>query len=203
LILGVVVKSFETLNQMEIPSLAMGVYSPAGIVTYLEAMFGLLFFNVVAMVTIPNKAAGMLSGSVNGGLGEVIGGASMMLSGMRGMSSAAGAAKTIGGGIVGAPGAGKTAAIAKSRELLGGGAGSGSSPSDWKAAAKTAGTDAAKQSVKDGWSGALETLRGGSTGGGANSNKGIGQIGSAAKQAGGMSGGHGGASELNVNAHKE
>ena len=207
LILGVVIKSFDTLNSMTINNVASGLPSPSGMATYIEAMFGLLFFNVIAMVTIPNKAASMLSGSINGGLGEVIGGASMMMSGMRGVSSASGAAKILGGGVMGAPAAGKTAAIGKARELLGGGASGGSNPTDWKSAAKSAGADASRQSVKDGWSNALGHLRNGTgnspNSGGGGKNGGVGKLGDAARQAGGMSSGHSGASELNVNAHRD
>ena len=206
LIMGLVIKSFETLNSTALPTAQEAIANPSKIITYIEAMFGLLFFNAVALVTIPNKAAGMLSGVINGGLGEVMGGAAMMMSGMRGVSSVTSAAKTFGGGVLNASTAGKTAAISKSRELLGGGASGGPNPSDWKSVAKTAGSDAAKKSVQDGWSNALNTLRngpGGSTPGGGGQKGGIGQIGAAAQQAGNMHGSHSGASELNVNPHKE
>jgi hypothetical protein len=211
LILGVVIQSFDVLNSMTIPTInvagmSTGVPDPAGMATYIEAMFGLLFFNVVSMVTIPNKAAGMLSGSISGGLGEVIGGASMMMAGMRGMGGAAGAASALGSSIMGAPGVGKTAAMGKARELLSNGAGAGSSSSsasDWKSQAKTAGSTAAKQSVKDGWKDATSSLKGGSDSKGGGKKGALSELGTSAKEAGNMSGGHGGAAELNVNAHKE
>jgi hypothetical protein len=206
LVLGVVIQSFSILNQMTIPTITtLGfnthVPDPVAFTTYIEAMFGLLFFNVVAMVTIPNKAAGMLTSSINSGLAEVINGASMMMAGMGGISSISNAAKSLGSGVIGAPAAMKSAIIDTSKEL----SGASGTPSDWKAATKTAGVDAAREaardSIKSGWNNALDNLRGSSNG---NSNsKGISQLGSAAKQATGMSGGHGGASELNVNAHKE
>jgi P-type conjugative transfer protein TrbL len=208
LILGMVIQSFSVLDSMQILSLAGAFTDPASVATYIEAMFGLLFFNVVAMVTIPNKAAGMLSGSISGGLGEVIGGASMMMSGMRSMSGMTGAASALGSGMLGAPAAGKTAAIGKARELLSNGAGANStasSPADWKTAAKTTGANAASQSVKDGWKDAVSSVKGGADSSGSNSGSKnvLGQLGASAKQAGGISGGHSGAAELNINAHKE
>ena len=212
LILGLVLKSFSNLDNLTIPTLHVGgvdtgVKDPTAIATYIEAMFGLLFFNVIAMVTIPNKAAGMLSGSINGGLGEVIGGASMMMSGMRGVGGMSGAASTLGSSLMGAPNVGKTAAISKARELLGNGAGgssSASSPADWKTQAKQAGTSAASQSIKDGWKEAVSSIRGGGAGNNSGGSKGaLNNLGSGAQQAGSMSSGHGGASELNINPHKD
>lgn len=205
LILGVVIQSFEVLNSKSIPEVVPGVPSPSGIATYIEAMFGLLFFNAVCMVTIPTKAASMLVGSINGGLGEVIGGASMMMSGMRGVSGFSGAATSLASGIVNAPSAGKTAAIGKARELLSNGAtgGNNASPGDWKSQAKSAGVDAAKQSMKDGWKDAVSQVKGGTTSNGANTNGALSELGAGAKHAGSMSGGHSGASELNISPHRE
>ena len=210
LILGMVIQSFSVLDNMTIPTLhVVGVNTPvpdpAGMATYIEAMFGLLFFNVIAMVTIPNKAAAMLSGTVSGGLGEVIGGASMMMSGMRGFSGFAGGASALGRGIMSAPSAAKTATLGKAREILGNGASSGGTTSsgDWKMAAKTAGMDAAQKSIKDGWSSAVSQVKGGQTSSGKQNQGALSHLGSSAKEAGGLSGGHQGAAELNVNAHKE
>lgn len=208
LILGLVIQSFSVLNNLTIPTLTIrgistSIPDPAGMATFIEAMFGLLFFNVIAMVTIPNKVAGMLSGSINGGLGEVIGGASMMMAGMRGFSGLSGAAGTFGSGVFGAPAAGKTAAIGKARELLGNGAGgqdSTPSAADWKTQAKNTGITASNQHMKGAWSSAKSQLTGDSSTG----NKGaLSHLGAGAFEAGKMSGSHAGASELNVNAHKE
>jgi type IV secretion system protein TrbL len=211
LILGLVLQSFDSLNELKIPTLHLrnvdtGVKSPAGIATYIEALFGLLFFNVVAMITIPNKAASMLNGSINGGLGEVIGGASMMMSGMQGLGGVKGAVSTIGKSLIGAPSVGKTAAISKAREILGNGA-NGNNPissTDWKTQAKQAGTSAVTQSISNGWKDAVTSMRGGKSDSGVAGSKGaIGNLGESAKHAGGMSSGHGGASELNINPHKD
>ena len=210
LILGMVIQSFSVLDSMQILTLAGAFTDPKSVTTYIEAMFGLLFFNVIAMVTIPTKAAGMLSGTINGGLGEVIGDASMMMSGMRGMSGMAGVATSLGGGIMNAPGVGKTAAMGKARELLSNSANGSSTPSsspaDWKSQAKTAGSTAASQSVKDGWKDAVSTLKGRATQDGKSPGKAggaLGELGASTKQAGNLSGSHGGGAELNINPHKE
>lgn len=151
--------------------------------------------NAVLVLTIPSKAASMLNGSVNASLGDVIGAASAIMGGAIGGAAVLGAAKTMAGGLAGAPGAGRTAAIGKARELLGGGAGGGSAsskPSDWKSQAQAAGTQASQQHVKDAWTKAKGNLSTGSS-----------KLTGAASKAANMSSAHGGAADINVNAHRE
>jgi P-type conjugative transfer protein TrbL len=185
LILGMVIQSFSVLDKIP-----LNVSSPSSIITYVEALLGLLFFNVVALITIPNKAASMLNGSINSGLGEVIGGASMMMAGMRGISGITESIKGLGSGATNTPVMGKTATAGKAQEIFNNGTNNGSSSqADWKSIKKN-GDDI---SVNDGWKNTTNS----------SSKTALKEFASSAKHAGGLSNGHSGAAELNVNPHKE
>jgi len=197
LILGMITTVFTNVSFTDNP------------VNYLFSLLGVLLLAVYMMMTIPSKAASMLTGGVGGGLGEMVGAASMVMSGAMGGAGIMAAGKSLAGGATGAAGAGRTAAMGKARELLSGGAGgsgsSGSNPADWKSQSKQAGSAAASQHMKDSWAGAKSALTGGSSSGtGGSNNKGaVGKMGAAASQAGKLSGGHAGAADVNINPHRE
>lgn len=152
------------------------------------------FINAVLVMTIPAKAASMLNGSVSSGIGDIVAGASAALAGVVGGAAIFNAARSGASGMMSAPSVGRTAAMGKARELLSNGASGGTSskPADWKAQAMKAGTDASTQHMKEHWSKAKAGV-----------GTGLGKMGSGARAAGNMTGGHGGASDLNVNAHRE
>lgn len=217
-VFGIAIRLFMTclMSGLIVKSLMSLPFNVAHPLDSLFALFGIMLLNVYLLLTIPSKAASMLTGSIAGGMGEIVGAASMLMASMgagAALSKAGGAAMS---GISGASGAGKSAAISRARELLGGGAGGAGNSigagnaSQWKSAVKSeagaAGKSAAMSSIKDGFSEAGKALRGGSGTGGTNNGGGgaAKKFGETAKQAGKMGGsGHSGGAELNINPHKE
>ena len=173
--------------------------------TNIIAMLAIFGFNMILLVTIPSKAAAMLNGSVNAGLGEAIGAASMALSGGRMLASAGtggfqAAAKAI-QGVAGAGAAAKTAGFKAMRDGLRNNIGSdgGGSDDKWKSLIKQSGQDAAKNaatnSIKSGFSGGKEAA----TSAVANAKN---HASAFAKNANSVSGPSAGASPINMDPHK-
>ena len=88
----------------------------------LLSMLMVLTLDVVLMVTLPSKAAALMNGAVQAGLGEVMGGAALALSGGKALanptSAVAGIAKDGIKAAVAAPGGAKKAAYSAMREGL-------------------------------------------------------------------------------------
>ena len=135
---------------------------PGDVVANLLAMLGVFLFNMVVMVTLPSKAAAMLNGSINAGLGEAVGAAALAMSG--GKMFAAGASGVLGGGAkltqgaINAPAAAKSAGFKTLRNGMRNQISSGPTNADSEAAMKTllkqqaakAANNAGVNSVKEG-----------------------------------------------------
>ena len=134
LILGLVVTSFNNisfeLNLTDI--LPPFLLAKAG--GYLIDMLGVLVLSVYLLMTVPSKAASMLTGSMGGGMGELVGAASMLMAG-------GSMAKLAGGGA-------KGGAKALMEKL--GGPGKNPSPSTLKSNTTTATQSAKSETAKAG-----------------------------------------------------
>lgn len=199
LVLGLIVSCFSNLT-LSIAHPIDGIFT----------LLGTLLLSVYLIMTVPSKAASMLSGSSGGGIGDLVAAGSLMMASMGGGAALATAGKSVAGGVANASGAGRTAAINRARDLLSGGANGGNSvspgnPQQWKSAVKSesaaAGRSAATQSIKDGFKSATDALSSPSgSGNGGKTNK-FGKIAETAAKSGG--GGHSGAADLNINPHRD
>ena len=178
----------------------------ANILNNLISMLGVFLFDMVLIITIPAKAAAMLNGAVNAGLGEAIGAAALAMSGGKiagGMVKAgSGVAKNAASAALGAGGAAKSAAFKAMRTAaknnIGGQDGAGGD-AKWKAMLKQKGQDAAKTSNSEALKGGLNSAKKSFADGTKNSKQAAGQFGNKANSAGS---GSSSAPSLNINPHK-
>ncbi len=186
-------------------SMSSPIDSTVAVCKNLFAMLGVFTFDMVLLVTFPSKAAAMLNGAVNAGLGEAIGAASMALSGGRMLSApatgGAGAMKSFANAALEAPGAAKSAAFKAMRDGLKNNIGDGSgggSDDKFRQALRQQGANAAKDAT-------TKTMKGAATEGKSAWQQAV----NATKQnasnfagkAGGTGSGTSGGSNLNLNPH--
>jgi type IV secretory pathway TrbL component len=179
--------------------------SSAIIIKNLLAMLGAFGFDMILMVTLPSKAAAMLNGYVNAGLGEAIGAASMAMAGGRMISSTGsgliGGASSIAKGVSGAGAAAKSAAYKTMRD----GAKNSISPSGggsdakWKDMVRSSGQNAAKTAATDSVKGGLSNAKQSFTDSIRSTKS---HAGTYARNAGAVSGAPSGGSHLNIDPHK-
>ena len=135
LVLGLVVTSF---SQVTLDVNVLNVIIPLTLLPkllgYAFAMLGVGLLSVYLLMTVPSKAASMLTGSMGGGMGELVGAASMLMAGGSMAKLAGGAAKD------------KTSAL---MEKLGG-PGKNPSPSSFKSNTTTASQSAKSETAKAG-----------------------------------------------------
>ena len=86
LILGLIIAAFEGISA---PASSNGLF----------AILGVLMMSVYLLMTVPSKAASMLTGSMGGGMGELVGAASMLMAGGSMAKLAGGAAKSKAGAL--------------------------------------------------------------------------------------------------------
>ncbi|MBX9865442.1 MAG: type IV secretion system protein [Burkholderiales bacterium] len=86
LILGLVFKGFDNLNT--------AASTPTEAITSIFKLLGYLILSVYLLFTVPSKAASMLTGSMGGGMGELVGAASMLMAGGSMAKLAGGSAKS-------------------------------------------------------------------------------------------------------------
>lgn len=122
LILGLVSQAFSNIPTTNDPF------------NYIFSLLGVLIMSVYLVMTVPSKAASMLTGSMGGGMGELVGAASMLMAG-------GSMAKLAGGGA-------KNQASALMEKL--GGPGKNPSPSTLKSNTTTATQSAKSETAKSG-----------------------------------------------------
>lgn len=193
LILGVI-RDITAKNIQTIATMSSLDISP--IIGTLLLVLITTFINALLVLTVPAKAASMLSGTINSSLGEMISTASAAFSGAMGAGALMGGAGNLAGGVLKAPSVGTKAAMGAAKSILAGGAtggGSGSaSAEDWKKAAASIGKDKGKEHMKSVWADTKGQLK-----------TGAGNMADSVKQASNVSSGHSGASEVNANPHSE
>lgn len=86
LILGLIVTAMQGLSLLPTPNA-------------LFTLLGVLIMSVYLLMTVPSKAASMLTGSMGGGMGELVGAASMVMAGGSIAKLAGGAAKSKAGAL--------------------------------------------------------------------------------------------------------
>lgn len=91
LILGLVFKGFDNLS--------LGASGVVEAITNIFKLLGYLILSVYLIITVPSKAASMLTGSMGGGMGELVGAASMVMAGGSMAKLAGGAAKSKAGAL--------------------------------------------------------------------------------------------------------
>lgn len=133
---------------------------PGDVLQNLISMLGVFFFDMIILITFPSKAAAMLNGAVNAGLGEAFGAAAMAMSGGKMLGSPAAMAANVGKNVVGAvasaPATAKSAAFKAMRQGMKnniGGSDDGGSNGKFrelmKSQGQTAASQATKSSIKD------------------------------------------------------
>ncbi|MBP7781675.1 MAG: type IV secretion system protein [Burkholderiales bacterium] len=130
LILGLIISGFNFINT---PS-GLDLINPIAWANYLFSLLGMIILSVYLLFTVPSKAASMLTGSMGGGMGELVGAASMLMAG-------GSMAKLAGGGA-------KGGAKALMEKL--GGPGKNPSPSTLKSNTTTATQSAKSETAKSG-----------------------------------------------------
>jgi len=135
LILGLVVTSFSNVTlDVNVLNILIPISLLPKLLGYAFAMLGVGILSVYLLMTVPSKAASMLTGSMGGGMGELVGAASMLMAG-------GSMAKLAGGGA-------KNQASALMQKL--GGPGKNPSPSTLKSNTTTATQSAKSETAKSG-----------------------------------------------------
>ena len=95
LILGLVVTSFSNVTlDVNVLNILIPISLLPKLLGYAFAMLGVGILSVYLLMTVPSKAASMLTGSMGGGMGELVGAASMLMAGGSMAKLAGGGAKS-------------------------------------------------------------------------------------------------------------
>lgn len=136
------------------------ITAPVTVLQNLIALLGVFCFDMIILITFPSKAAAMLNGAVNAGLGEAFGAAAMAMSGGKMLGAPAAVAtttaKNVASAAASAPATAKSAAFKAMRQGMKnniGGSDDGGSNGKFrelmKSQGQTAASQATKSSIKD------------------------------------------------------